>query len=231
MRRAGYVFFNLLRSLETACFHRRLFFFFNFLSSDLIDQLKVKNHLWPNFDAHRGVLLNYYRLTESKVPNRIAIVFNPRYYTAFGCLKECLHLLTADIGPGSSTATRAAKECKHGEVTCPPKGETLQLRGALKLLSKPPEDFPVSWCGFYGSLAISRPKRGGSQVVVMQLLLFFSGWSSSFVKWLVPPILTEPGKVKNHLWPNFDAHSGVLLKYYRLTESKCRVGENRTASG
>ncbi|CAH8390706.1 unnamed protein product [Eruca vesicaria subsp. sativa] len=36
---------------------------------------------------------------------------------------------------------------------------------------------------------------------------------------VVPPILTELGKVKNP-WPNVDAHSGVLLNYYGLTEAK-----------
>ena len=34
---------------------------------------------------------------------------------------------------------------------------------------------------------------------------------------IVPPILTELGKVKNP-WPNVDAHSGVLLQYYGLKE-------------
>jgi citrate synthase len=34
---------------------------------------------------------------------------------------------------------------------------------------------------------------------------------------VVPPILTELGKVKNP-WPNVDAHSGVLLQYYGLKE-------------
>jgi len=34
---------------------------------------------------------------------------------------------------------------------------------------------------------------------------------------VVPPILTELGKVKNP-WPNVDAHSGVLLQYYNLKE-------------
>lgn len=34
---------------------------------------------------------------------------------------------------------------------------------------------------------------------------------------VVPPILTELGKVKNP-WPNVDAHSGVLLQYYGMTE-------------
>ncbi|MCL4137503.1 UNVERIFIED_CONTAM: hypothetical protein GTU68_050965 [Idotea baltica] len=34
---------------------------------------------------------------------------------------------------------------------------------------------------------------------------------------VVPPILTETGKVKNP-WPNVDAHSGVLLQYYGMTE-------------
>lgn len=34
---------------------------------------------------------------------------------------------------------------------------------------------------------------------------------------VVPPILNELGKVKNP-WPNVDAHSGVLLQYYGLTE-------------
>jgi len=34
---------------------------------------------------------------------------------------------------------------------------------------------------------------------------------------VVPPILTELGKVKNP-WPNVDAHSGALLQYYGLTE-------------
>jgi citrate synthase len=34
---------------------------------------------------------------------------------------------------------------------------------------------------------------------------------------LVPPILTETGKVKNP-WPNVDAHSGVLLQYYGMKE-------------
>ncbi|CAD7087886.1 unnamed protein product [Hermetia illucens] len=34
---------------------------------------------------------------------------------------------------------------------------------------------------------------------------------------VVPPILTETGKVKNP-WPNVDAHSGVLLQYYGLKE-------------
>ncbi|XP_021772156.1 citrate synthase, mitochondrial-like [Chenopodium quinoa] len=36
---------------------------------------------------------------------------------------------------------------------------------------------------------------------------------------VVPPILTELGKVKNP-WPNVDAHSGVLLNYYGLTEAR-----------
>lgn len=34
---------------------------------------------------------------------------------------------------------------------------------------------------------------------------------------VVPPILTELGKVKNP-WPNVDAHSGVLLQYYGMKE-------------
>ena len=34
---------------------------------------------------------------------------------------------------------------------------------------------------------------------------------------LVPPILTELGKVANP-WPNVDAHSGVLLQYYGMKE-------------
>ncbi|XP_017781313.1 PREDICTED: probable citrate synthase 2, mitochondrial [Nicrophorus vespilloides] len=34
---------------------------------------------------------------------------------------------------------------------------------------------------------------------------------------VVPPILTELGKVQNP-WPNVDAHSGVLLQYYGLKE-------------
>ena len=34
---------------------------------------------------------------------------------------------------------------------------------------------------------------------------------------IVPPILTETGKVKNP-WPNVDAHSGVLLQYYGMKE-------------
>lgn len=34
---------------------------------------------------------------------------------------------------------------------------------------------------------------------------------------VVPAVLTEQGKVKNP-WPNVDAHSGVLLRYYGLTE-------------
>ncbi len=35
---------------------------------------------------------------------------------------------------------------------------------------------------------------------------------------VVPAVLTEQGKVKNP-WPNVDAHSGVLLQYYGLTEA------------
>lgn len=34
---------------------------------------------------------------------------------------------------------------------------------------------------------------------------------------VVPNILTEHGKTKNP-WPNVDAHSGVLLQYYKMTE-------------
>ncbi|KAI8430932.1 hypothetical protein MSG28_001048 [Choristoneura fumiferana] len=34
---------------------------------------------------------------------------------------------------------------------------------------------------------------------------------------VVPPILTELGKVKNP-WPNADAHNGVLLQHFGLTE-------------
>ncbi|KAI0563192.1 citrate synthase (mitochondrial) [Gracilaria domingensis] len=34
---------------------------------------------------------------------------------------------------------------------------------------------------------------------------------------VVPKVLAEQGKVKNP-WPNVDAHSGVLLRYYGLTE-------------
>uniref|UniRef100_A0A7N1A751 Citrate synthase n=1 Tax=Kalanchoe fedtschenkoi TaxID=63787 RepID=A0A7N1A751_KALFE len=36
---------------------------------------------------------------------------------------------------------------------------------------------------------------------------------------VVPPILTELGKVKNP-WPNVDAHSGVLLNHFGLTEAR-----------
>lgn len=36
---------------------------------------------------------------------------------------------------------------------------------------------------------------------------------------VVPPILQQLGKVKNP-WPNVDAHSGVLLNYYGLTEAR-----------
>ena len=34
---------------------------------------------------------------------------------------------------------------------------------------------------------------------------------------IVPNILLEQGKAKNP-WPNVDAHSGVLLQYYGMTE-------------
>lgn len=34
---------------------------------------------------------------------------------------------------------------------------------------------------------------------------------------VVPAVLTEQGKVRNP-WPNVDAHSGILLRYYGLTE-------------
>jgi len=34
---------------------------------------------------------------------------------------------------------------------------------------------------------------------------------------VVPPILEDTGKIKNP-WPNVDAHSGVLLQYYGMTE-------------
>eukprot|EP00662_Eupelagonemidae_sp_cell21_P039941 gene39941-28279_t len=36
---------------------------------------------------------------------------------------------------------------------------------------------------------------------------------------ITPGILTEHGKTKNP-WPNVDAHSGVLLQYYGMTESR-----------
>ena len=36
---------------------------------------------------------------------------------------------------------------------------------------------------------------------------------------VVPDVLTQTGKVKNP-WPNVDAHSGVLLQYYGITEDK-----------
>lgn len=36
---------------------------------------------------------------------------------------------------------------------------------------------------------------------------------------VVPNVLKEQGKVKNP-WPNVDAHSGVLLRYYGLTEER-----------
>jgi citrate synthase len=36
---------------------------------------------------------------------------------------------------------------------------------------------------------------------------------------VVPDVLAQTGKVKNP-WPNVDAHSGVLLQYYGITEDK-----------
>jgi hypothetical protein len=39
----------------------------------------------------------------------------------------------------------------------------------------------------------------------------------SLIYEVVPGVLTEHGKTKNP-WPNVDAHSGVLLQYYNLTE-------------
>lgn len=36
---------------------------------------------------------------------------------------------------------------------------------------------------------------------------------------VVPKVLSEQGKVKNP-WPNVDAHSGVLLRYYGMTEER-----------
>jgi citrate synthase len=35
---------------------------------------------------------------------------------------------------------------------------------------------------------------------------------------VVPAVLQQTGKVKNP-WPNVDAHSGVLLQYYGITEA------------
>ena len=34
---------------------------------------------------------------------------------------------------------------------------------------------------------------------------------------IVPPILADTGKIKNP-WPNVDAHSGVLLQHFKMTE-------------
>jgi citrate synthase len=39
----------------------------------------------------------------------------------------------------------------------------------------------------------------------------------SLVYEVAPPVLTKHGKTKNP-WPNVDAHSGVLLYYYGITE-------------
>jgi citrate synthase len=36
---------------------------------------------------------------------------------------------------------------------------------------------------------------------------------------VAPKVLTEQGKTKNP-WPNIDAHSGVLLQYFGLTEAR-----------
>ncbi len=36
---------------------------------------------------------------------------------------------------------------------------------------------------------------------------------------VVPDVLTQTGKVKNP-WPNVDAHSGVLLQHYGITEER-----------
>jgi citrate synthase len=36
---------------------------------------------------------------------------------------------------------------------------------------------------------------------------------------VAPGVLTQHGKTKNP-WPNVDAHSGVLLQHYGLTEEK-----------
>ena len=50
---------------------------------------------------------------------------------------------------------------------------------------------------------------------------------------VVPGVLTETGKVRNP-WPNVDAHSGVLLQYYGITEEKllhCHVRRVQGARG
>jgi hypothetical protein len=49
--------------------------------------------------------------------------------------------------------------------------------------------------------------------------LFLFAAQVSLLYEVVPGILLAGGKVKNP-WPNVDAHSGVLLQYYGLTESK-----------
>ncbi|CAA0842505.1 Citrate synthase 4- mitochondrial [Striga hermonthica] len=46
---------------------------------------------------------------------------------------------------------------------------------------------------------------------------------------VVPPILLELGKVKNP-WPNVDAHSGVLLNHYGLTEASASMASLTTCT-
>uniref|UniRef100_A0A0D9VDA0 Citrate synthase n=1 Tax=Leersia perrieri TaxID=77586 RepID=A0A0D9VDA0_9ORYZ len=63
----------------------------------------------------------------------------------------------------------------------------------------------------------------GSDVTIDQLKEYVwktlkSGKVSKLYE-VVPPILTELGKVKNP-WPNVDAHSGVLLNHFGLSEAR-----------
>ncbi len=85
---------------------------------------------------------------------------------------------------------------------------TCQREFALKHL---PDDPMFKVCS-YSDSGVRRIARSQSIILPrFYIFRFFLSQLVSNIYKIVPPILTETGKVKNP-WPNVDAHSGVLLQ-------------------
>ncbi|KAI5609019.1 citrate synthase, mitochondrial precursor [Silurus asotus] len=164
----------------------------------LLEQGKAKNP-WPNVDAHSGVLLQYYSMTEMNyytvlfgVSRALGVLAQLIWSRALGFPLERPKSMSTD---GLMTLRRGLREESE---TVRSGDEPERTHGNAWLWTDPRYTCQREF-------ALKHLPNDAMFKMVSQLYK------------IVLNVLLEQGKAKNP-WPNVDAHSGVLLQYYSMTE-------------
>ncbi|GJN23624.1 hypothetical protein PR202_gb11288 [Eleusine coracana subsp. coracana] len=202
------------------------------LSKELLSRSKVPGHVYQAIDALPSSAHPMTQFTTGVMALQVESEFQKAYDKGMPKSKfweptyeDCLNLI-ARLPPVASYVYRSDHE--GGNVSA----HTGHLVGSA--LSDPYLSFAAALNGLAGPLhglanqevllwIKSVIEETGSDVTTDQLKEFVwktlkSGKVSKLYE-VVPPILTELGKVKNP-WPNVDAHSGVLLNHFGLSEAR-----------